>query len=103
MRRRHAGSARASRRDSSAAAAYSHSSQVGSRAPSLSQKAFAANQLTFTAGLLAGTALDGCEGESQSDKYRATAQIRGTRSRSHWGFLSTKCWQSCTMTAAARI
>ena len=50
MRSRQAGSRRASRRVSSAAATYSHSDHVGRRAPCDWQYASAANQLTHTTG-----------------------------------------------------
>jgi len=66
MRRRQAGSARASRRVSSAAAAYSHSSQLGRRAPSLSQNAFAANQLTLVCGRIAAPSSASSVAERQS-------------------------------------
>src|SRR5262252_10450152 len=68
MRRRQAGSARASLRVSSAAAAYSHSIHVGRRAPSLSQNALAANQLTLTTGADRRVSLAGCVGAAQDER-----------------------------------
>ena len=102
MLSRHAGSRRASRRDSSAAAAYSHSVQVGRRAPSDSQYAFAANQLTQVTGCSACASEANAVGEAQCDRYRGSANTLATRSRRHSGCVLTKA-RNCAFVTGVRI
>src|SRR3954471_4617458 len=103
MRRRQAGSDRASVLDSSAAAAYSHSIHVGRRASSLSQYAVAANQLTLITGLAGSRGAAAAVGVDQSSRYRAPAYSDGALPRCHSGCAATNASNSATVTGALRM